>query len=261
MPHTFPVYVNSKNRSAGNADNFTIDFKDFGHKYQKAKISVLDVQIPFSFYNVLNQYNNVFIYTWGTSTKITITFDEGLYDSEDIVNNLQDYINVRTADTHVNPTNSDPNTYTVEYNDITKKIYISINNGANGNFAVNHISDGTNSLAINSLGWTTDGTLSTTPEASNEPIKLYPQSLYLYASGLSAGYNTTTQQISRILCKIPVVPTTEGGTIDYRPNFPVKYDVNNFLTSCSFHLEDENGNQISLQNLDWQFTLLLETEE
>ena len=208
------------------------------------QISVLNAQIPFSFYNV-NSYYNTFTLKFGGSP-VPITIPEGNYNSTNLFSTLSTYIKNLTT-----------YTFTFSISNITGIVTIQ----SVTNFSVS--SSGTMNKLLG-LSQTAD-TTSTLISGNYTAVGIYPlnllgtKKLQLRSGILSMGnYSSNNGGLNTLLLTIPV-NASPFGMIDYTSisNSLISFSNTN-LDEIDISITDaEDNNPIDFHNQNWTLTLAI----
>ncbi len=211
-------------------------------KNQEAHISIMSVEIPYSFYNISAELkNNTLVYD--TSNTLTITSqDYSVYE-------LRDFFNADTSFSAIFTT-----TYDIQKNKLSFK-------NITGS---SHTIDLSGSLINKVIGFdetTTDRTITAGSTLQSDFVcnlatvhSILIKSSMGQANVLStrAGNSTTLQKIS--------VDVNSNGIIymnqqDFRQ---VSVSQSNVIDLITFELTDQNNNLLQLQNVNFEFSILFE---
>ena len=214
---------------------------------EEAHISVMSVEIPYSFYNISNELsNNTLVYdNAGTVGSTTLTFESQDYSVFDLV----DYLNADTDFSSI---------FTTSYNRQKNKISFLNKTG------VSHIIKLATSLINKVIGFDEDDTDRTVAGGatleSDFVCNLATVHSILVKSSMGqanvlstrAGNSTTLQKIS--------VDTNSNGIIymnqqDFRQ---VSISQSNVIDLITFEITDQNNNLLQLQNVNYEFSILFE---
>lgn len=214
---------------------------------EESHISVMSVEIPYSFYNISAELdNNTLVYdNAGTVGSTTLTFESQDYSVFDLV----DYLNADTDFSSI---------FTTSYNRQKNKISFLNKTG------VSHIIKLATSLINKVIGFDEDDTdRIVTAGATLESDfvcnlatvhSILVKSSMGQANVLStrAGNSTTLQKIS--------VDTNSNGIIymnqqDFRQ---VSISQSNVIDLITFEITDQNNNLLQLQNVNYEFSILFE---
>lgn len=241
------VYINSKHRINGDPNEFQISFNDLQVSVEKnlnIYMSVIDVVLTNSFYNIRNSNNKFFI----DSSLITIT--PGNYN----INQLVSAINTATHSTHSH--------LTFSYNTITSKLQIS-HNSQQTNVISFIVQDSINEiLGFEQQSYSLSG--NEILYSTNICNIGTPQCLYLLSNITSENLQSDSHyhlSKSNILCKIPILAPNfsncyyhSSGNDNYRQQIDTTIDV------ITFSILDQNLKKVDL-NQNFVFTLLFQFEK
>lgn len=110
------IIISSRDRETGTKDNFTVRMNNITHI---EKLSIRKIVVPLTWYQI-NQYNNRFDFNDGTLRPITIP--DGVYTASSLAAEIQSQMNASPSAL----------TFTVVFNNITKKITFSETSGPTG---------------------------------------------------------------------------------------------------------------------------------
>jgi len=214
---------------------------------EEAHISIMSVEVPYSFYNISNELsNNTLVYdNAGTIGSATLTFTSQDYSVFDLV----DFFNADTDFSSI---------FTTSYNRQKNKISFLNKTG------VSHIIKLKTSLINKVIGFdedATDRTITAGATLESDFVcnlatvhSILVKSSMGQANVLStrAGNSTTLQKIS--------VDTNSNGIIymnqqDFRQ---VSISQSNVIDLISFEITDQNNNLLQLQNVNFEFSILFE---
>lgn len=237
-PYWTPIYVNSANRTnGGDPANFTIDLSDqipVPNNYNS--IVVTDAAIPKSYYTITS-FNNSFILREGTTdTKVSLPI--GNYDTTTLATQLATSL---TAATTIAAT------YTCTLSLLTGKFTFTTNKATATYFVLAGYPFSYNMGFSESTYQFSAQTL----VAPNVVNLQFTSTIYLFCSEVK-GKNKILAQI---------VPNQANyGVISFQetcPAYKARQLQESFSTSMSFYLQDEYGNQLDLNGIDMQFTMVL----
>lgn len=244
------LHLRSVDRDSGNSSDFTITFKQTiqSGRNDIIAISVLNAQIPISFYNISHLYNHLDIAE--NETHFSITIEPGNYNVLQLINVLKTQIELAS------PNNI---TYTFVYDSIKNKVQVKNSNeniitqflfysGENAAFDLQSIIGG----LFEDFSFSNE--FKYLPNVVNmQPVK----SIYIRSNIM--GNNTIasrTKTYTNILSKIPI--SAPSGSILYYQNVintPLDTGLND-MSFINISLTDADNDQISLNGLDWEVTLL-----
>ena len=209
---------------------------------QEAHISIMSVELPYSFYNISgNLQNNTLVYD--TSNTLTFTSqDYSVYD-------LRDFLNADTGFSAI---------FTTTYDRQKNKLIFTNKTGTS------HIINLSSSLINKVIGFdeeTTDRTIAGGASLESDFVcnlatvhSILIKSSMGQANVLStrAGNSTTLQKIS--------VDVNSNGIIymnqqDFRQ---VSISQSNVIDQINFEITDQNNNLLQLQNVNFEFSVLFE---
>lgn len=210
-------------------------------KTQEVHISVMSVEIPYSFYNISSELsNNTLVYD---STTLTITSqDYSIYELRDFFNNDTSFSAIFTT------------TYDIQKNKLNFKNITGIS----------HTIKLSTSLINKVIGFdetTTDRTITAGSTLTSDFVcnlatvhSILIKSSMGQANVLStrAGNSTTIQKISVDVNSNGIIYMTEQ---DFRQ---VSISQTNVIDLITFELTDQNNNLLQLQNVNYEFSILFE---
>lgn len=231
-------YIDSKNRTSGTATNFTYNLDVAGMEFTEAVI--MNLTVPKSYY-LVNSNNNTFTLVTATGNH-TITLDSGNYTRRNFASNLVTKLNAATSYVF---SVSYPSSSTA---DTGKYTYTVTNNsGFQPSFVFG-------SELYEQLGFDEGSTnvFSGGSLVSSNVVNLQVKtSLFLHT-------DIITNHDNNIIQEIYAGGNASFSNIMYTNNV---LDISNTITALTpivkFYLTDSDGNEIDLNGLDFQFTLLL----
>jgi hypothetical protein len=241
------VVINSRNRNSSStttSSSFTYTLN--GTVNRVHKISVLSVQIPFSYY-VINSTNNTIRVTVGASTE-SATVPNGNYNSATICTALVSAMSTLSG-----------NPYTVTYSQSTMKLTIS----SASTFKI--LSTGTNNICKN-LGFVADSATAMS-NTGDSAINLSGWDYFVIKSTVLTQYQVVPNKTANALSNNTILYTVpiNGGPTDIiidtpSVSIPIRLGYKqSFQSNIDFQLEDDQGNSVSLNGRDWSIELLFET--
>ena len=238
------IHLNSKYGQSKNSYLSDIDFQlpiiEVPDQHY-IHLSVLHAVIPYSFYNVDNTNNVLYIQqTTGVSTYIyqTIIIPSGNYNAYQ----LQQFLNTNISNT------------TTTYNVITNK-FTFVNSLYNFYIDVNI------STCLNLLGFTVSNTYTTSllkTLTSNNCVNLLTKMCVCIVSEFnSLSFNNSNPYSSNVLCSIPI-NTPPYSLINYQNNSNHRINTyNNNINSINIKLIDQQGNLLNLNGGYFSLTLMI----
>lgn len=245
IKENIPVVINSKQRlnPTDLSSNFTWTFNDDINRI--TEILIKSVQIPYSYYNV-NATNNTL-----NINGVPVVIPHGNYTVFSIMSVLENAIDGVLG-----------NNTTVSYSDITLKFTIS----SDINIQIFTDSNTVNSPLSILLGFRQDSVSATTLIGDSVVYLGGTNYINIVSSFITRPIHNKTiyrdNDYKDVLVSVPV-NSIAGGIITYTPEAPVKlsykFKINNNAV-IDFRLEDEDGNILNLNGLDWSMQLFLVTE-
>lgn len=240
------VIVNSRNRNIGSASasNFTYNLNSSVERVQK--VSVLSVQIPFTYYVINSNRNTIYINVAGGDVHASIP--NGNYTSSTFASAIKTALDTLAG-----------NPYTVTYSQVTMKLTIS----SAAAFSV--LVAGAGNMAAN-MGFTA-ATGAGTSQVSDSVIDLsgsdylVVKSTMLTKMAMVPSRTALALTTNNILYTIPVNASPAGIIMDSPFELkPIRYGYKQtFQNSIDFVLEDDQGNVMDLNGRNWSIHLLFET--
>lgn len=244
-PEPIVFYVNSGNRLSGTSSDFTYELRiPKDNVYTKCVIS--NLVLPKSFYMIANGYNTFTLIENGVSVTVTLTI--GNYNETSLPIELKTRMDAASPNGYIY-TITFPNSRLIAQ---TGKFTFTVSNngGIQPSLSFDTIS------AYEFLGFLRNSTVNFVGNTltSTNPIYLQSErSLYLHSNMvvndndniLQDIYTTFSQPFSSIIFS----------QLEYRFNSKNFIARNN--NTFSFRLSDENDTTIDLNNIDWQFTLII----
>jgi len=259
------IHIDSSNRHSGTTSEFSIDLSSISGSFTRTTeglIGVKQVQIPYTFYNIMNGVNNSFrfvfsdssskfIYLTGNSTR------NGNMSASVICANIATQLNANTSG----------QTFTcIIDSNITGCMIISVTSGATS-FSIDTSVGDKNTYKV--IGFYQNAIENV---VGNQIYGVYVMNVtprrYLYVKTnipMKNGYDfdSFTQNVSGIIAKIPVAGPNislfsnvlyEPVNINMRLCGPVQNMVN-------FSLYDDQNTLVDLNGLDWSMTLIYENQK
>ncbi len=238
-----PLIINSSKRLNTSASISDLNYS-INYKIDRVESILIDyISIPYSFYSI-NSLNNELDITY-SSTPYTITVTPGNYTSATIVSALNTALQAINVNFLV--------TYTYQTNKLT------ITNTSS--FTIH----GTTSSINKVLGFTIDTT--STTHTGNQVLNLSGNNYLLIKSefltkDIVTQVRYADNTYSNILCVVPI-NTSFGGIITSDNKITITYpSKKKILTTdiIDFEIQDESGNTIDLNGIDWALHLLCLTK-
>lgn len=241
------INLNSANSTKLNGtllSNVNFEFKGLISANQNIKritCSILNAEIPYSYYNV-NIYNNVFrINVSGTDYTITIT--PGNYNANTLITEIITKLAIVSV-TSVSITLS-PYTGKLTFTTTSPSMTILY----------------TNNTANKFLGFNTIADSSGTTIIGLYPLNLlYTLKIRIASSALISNYLDSASNSSNFLASFPVT-AQNFGVILYENPLNIQSEISlTELNSFDLKILDDFGNLINFNNVDWTATMLLTFE-
>lgn len=233
------LYIDSKFRTSGDVENFTIQL-DIPLK-RVTKVEIVSAEIPYTFYNVTN-LNNTIVWTDGT-TPYTATIEIGNYTVSDFVTTLKTAMDAEMPG------------FTITY---IEKIYkLQFANATAFQLLLDESTMASSIGLLETTALTVDTTLSGVINISG-PRYLLIKSDTLTRPKITRPFLNTVQD--NVLYKVDIQGAP--GDILVEKNLYtnlLKYGVRQTLQSINFTLVDPDDNQINLNGQDWSLTLNVQT--
>lgn len=231
-------YINSKNRTSGTNQNFNIPFEiPSGSNYDS--IAVIDASIPLSFYLIRPPYNDFVLIEDNISTSIVIP--KGNYNVNTFITVLRTILNSSSPHSWV---------YDLTFNTVTCKYTYTVT--GNGTFLVLFQFD--NNL-VNQMGFQINSTNNFIAGSltSVDVVSFVPtQSFFIHSDIISDNNN--------ILQDIYTNNNTPFSFINYSCQNIEQYGkllTTTLHSTINFVLCDASGEEIDLNGLDWNFSIML----
>jgi len=232
--HFNSLYANSFNNGLTSDCNFYLNNSIEVPVQHNIYISVINANIPFSFYSI-DQYNNVLVYVInGTTSSITIL--PGNYNAIQLANYLNTYLSTGLS---------------CVYNSITNK------------YTFSHITSDfsfTNaSTCLKMLGFSTNLTSSSKVLNSSFCVNLQTKQCICLLSNLNTGnISFCSMKCPNVLCSIPV-STQPNSNIVYVNQYSFRSNLfTNVINYINLKLVDQDMRSLDLNNINWTCTIQLD---
>lgn len=232
--HTKLLYLNSKDRTNGVAENYTVNFNNVASQ-NVLKITIKEAVIPNTIYNVTSNNNIIIV------NGITYTLTPGQYTITEFIAALQTLLAVYTLVITIAP-----NTYRLIFTTAAPVTYSSIANGTTMGRLIGM--DPVNNLTT----------------ASSPMLNIYnlsgPMMLFIYSNVLS-GSNTNMIRPTGYIPTLGnvIVNAPFGSNITFEVRAPetdsVDFDSYQNIRTLQLQLVDEFGNQVDLNGSDYILVL------
>jgi hypothetical protein len=229
------LYIDSKYRATGVAENFTITLNNPITKVQQCEI--VTAEVPYTFYTV-NATNNTMKFTVGATTYTAIVAP-GNYGITSFVTALQAAMNAQFAG------------FTITYTKETYKLTFTNASAFSLDFTANTM------VRLIGLTATTPPTTTVQPQGIiniSGPKSLLIKSIRLTRPKITRPFLNTAQD--DVLYKVPIADGP--GTILVEKNGYtnlLRYGVRQTIDQLDFQLVDENNVQVDLNGQDWSCTI------
>lgn len=234
------LYFDSNQRTAGTNENYTVTLTNPIPRVRR--IRVTDVQIPFTFYTI-NANNNQLDFNDNTTTLQSAIIAPGNYTADELRLEMQTQMNLLFAG------------FTITYDSKTLKYNWA--NAANFEMLVSGTLDPFVGILVDS-GVTTDFTGQGAIDIGGSNYLFIKSNKLVRPKIYKPVDNIVTDNI---LYKVPIA--TGPGTIISDKNvengFALKYGANQILDTIDFTLEDPDGNIVDLNGVNWSMTIIAET--
>lgn len=264
------LHINSEDRADNEtAERFAVNFGNIGNdRNNEHFLAVESVQIPLSFYQVRELYNNQFNVQFSNgSTKAVYPFVDnstgvnvysGNPTATQICSNIQAQMNI----------NSSGQTFTVTVNPQTAKILFKYATGANV-FTLDFATyDSTNPETAKLLGFVRNSV--NTSNASGivvapNMVNVTPIDSIFIKSSISfkngSDFDSKTGGQNQIIAKIPVIrqDCVAFSNLYYNPSNIQLRPVNKIVGSHTFELVYPNGTRVNLNGVDWSMSMIYKT--
>lgn len=241
------VYVNSKNRSTGVAENFTINLVNPLRHIRY--VEVVSAEIPYTYYNTTT-LNNTIVWQDAGATTYAASVAPGNYTTSQFITALQTAMNAQMAGFTITYLSQ---TYKLQFQNATA-FQLNLTNGSGTSTMAQSIGLLANTPLV---GTTTNTTLTGVVNLSG-PSFLAIRSTALVRPKITRPFFNSNQDY--ILYKVSVAGSP--GDILVEKNLytnMLKYGIRQNIQSMDFILEDPDGNQIDLNGSDWSITLNFQT--
>ena len=236
-------YINSQKQISGSNSNFMYKL-DIPYDNPYTRVVVLYCVIPKAFYNVASPYNTFKLIENGVT--VTITLTEGDYSRDTLKQHVTTQLN-----------NNSPNgfTYAITTSPIAGPETGKFNFTVAGNGVIQPILSFTSTSLYEQLGFDADSDnsfIGNTLISTNVMYLQLERTLFIH-SDLTNTYD------SNILQEIYSGSVPMFYNIIFKQKLPLLYAKpfsKKFNTVFNFILTDENGSEINLNGLSWNFTLL-----
>ena len=242
------IYINSANRLSGSSSAFSISVQLPQHEDYN-KITVLEANIPISYYLIPAGYNTFQLKE--LSTTVTITIPAGNY-------NVQSFANILTTLLNINSPNSW--VYSISYNN-------GYSNNFNGLYTFNVTGNsGQPTFIFNSINYLNEQfgfnqgstvTFASNTLVSTNVVNFVNETVLLIHSDIATtGYSDVLQGVYQS-------NNSSMSYLTYQATAPLEHSK--FLTTnknqiANFYLTDANNTQINLNGQDIVITILLYKE-
>lgn len=231
-------HISSNDRSLGTNENFTTYIDDITPDLDK-ELSIQSLSIPYSYY-AINSNNNDFTVDFGT-TSATITVTEGNYTLATIATELKTQMDASTSFT-----------WTITGNNLTNKISYTTTD----DFDI--ITDTVNYRWLGFDKSSTNSSSSSTLVSSNVVDLMATQYIDIRSNILVNSTYNRNRGDRYLLARIPTRVDNAFDTIFFSSQtmdfVKVKYQ---HINNISLQLLDDNGNELNLNGLPWNITLIL----
>lgn len=200
-----------------------------------AHLSIINMQIPYSFYNI-NEYNNDLVISIN-NVLFLYKIQPGNYN----VNNFVSYLNLLIVNSGC----------TISYDGIRNKLKI-IN--MSNNFLISPLSSSLRILGFESNIQSIDGQIIAINCLNLQSV----QCLHILSNYNSGNINSSNFYNKNTLCTIPI-NSSPYSNILYENNNNISCNLyNSMLTEINITIVDQSGEIVNLNGLDWSLTLKLE---
>lgn len=234
------LYFDSNQRTAGTNEDYTVTLTNSINRVRRIRIT--DVQIPFTFY-AINANNNQLDFNDNTATLQSAIIPPGNYTADELVLEIQTEMNALFAG------------FTVSYDSKTLK-YTWVNAS---NFEM--LISGTMApfLGILADSGVTNNFVGQGAIDIGGPNYLFIKSNKLVRPKIYKPIDNVVND--NILYKVPLAtgPGTVVSDKNIETSFALKYGANQIIDTIDFKLEDPDGNTVDLNGVNWSMTLIAET--
>jgi hypothetical protein len=233
------IFIDSKYRTTGTNENFSIDLTEPITRVKQAEI--VTVEVPFSFY-VINSTNNVLNFEDGGGTPYSIVVPEGNYSGTTFATELKTLLEAQITG------------WTVAYDSSIYKLRFQ----RTSNFKMILLGSTIATLIglLSDSTATMDFTMQGIANLSGPNFILVRSDALTRPKRIRPIYNTGS---SDILYKL-AIQTGPGTTLTEKNLFTtkLKYPIRQTMRSLDFRLEDGDENPIDLNGLAWSITIVLD---
>jgi hypothetical protein len=238
MNSTRKIFIDSSQRSYGNAYNFNMLLREPIHGVKGIRLS--EAYIPNSFYNVCSSFGNTITLTDGGGSD-TLTISDGNYSISSLLTAIQ---------TAANASGTLTETYTLTYSSTTGKTTFS----ATGNFSI------TTTTLASKIGFRVT-TGSATSHVGGFFTDLRPtKNIFVSILNLPI-YSNFNSVVIGCIGSIPIADvflSTMRCDIDYEM---IQLRNINTIDTLNIVLFDDSGRILENNNVEWSMTLEIEIEE
>jgi len=247
-------HIESQNRSANEtATDFSVNIQALMQHIAKGEgtVAFRDLSVPYTWYNIVDGYNNKFQVTFSDASTKIITIGVGNPSISTIIANIQAQMNVNTSG----------QVFAWSVSTTTGKISISVTAGsytmAFGTNADPFVWRLLGAASASNVTWSSGLGIYTFPNVV--AVERY-KNLYLHVHGLglySHDFENFTNRASSIITKIPVVGPSVSffGWIYFNPGRPSYRYSSALEPNLKIRLCDGAGIPIDLNGQDWTVTL------
>lgn len=249
------LHIDSRDRTSGNIENFNYQYTSRNVNYNEAyEVCLKQLEFPSGCIYQINSTNNVFRYQVNANTTVAFNVEHGNYTVNELLSVLNSEIASSISDLSISSF-----VVTLSYNAVYNKIGI-IETGisAGSNFVV-LLSSGANSMN-QILGLTSNLTSSTTIQYLQNQVDMSPLDyVFLRCSQVyTDSFINGQQQGNDILYKIQLQTQRNSKLYLNEQDIQENYiSLPSLKSNFNFYITDKFGNIISLNGVDYSFTLKL----
>lgn len=257
------IHIDSEDRTSGNPSSFLIDLQSIGGALSRGangKVGVKAVQIPYTWYNCRNGYNNSFRVIFSNlSSKIIYCGYSGINDLE----GSPSASNMSASIIAQMNTNGAGDVFTGSINNVNG-IY-TITESAARSFSIIFDQD---PFTYRVLGFASAGTYNSSGgviKGTNVINVTAERWLYIKTNvPIKDGYDydSYADNISGVICKVPVSGSgiAPFSIINYEPYNINMRDCGQFNNSVRFELVHDDNTPVNLHGINWAMTLVYENQ-
>lgn len=248
------IHVDSRDRSSGTIENFNYQYTSRNVNYSEPyEVSIKSLEFPAGCIYQINSTNNVFRYQVNLAV-VALNIDHGNYTINELLSILNADISATISSLAISGY-----TCTLSYNAVYNRIGIlesGVNSGSNSVILLVSGPNNTNEL----LGLTSSITSTTTIQYLQNQVDLSPLDyVFLRCNQVyTDSFINGTQQANDILCKIQLQTQRNSKLYLNEQDLEENYiSLPSLKSTFNFYITDKFGNIVSLNGVDYSFTLKL----